>query len=111
MTINDKTAAKIKEIRESKNINQAKFAKMLDLSSSAYSRLENGETQITLHILEKIADKLNVPFFELLDFKSAKINNYKNNTIGQSGDNSTLNISLTPEEFQKFYNKIKSEKK
>lgn len=109
MDLNNKTAIKIKEIRESKNIIQSKFAKLVEMSDSAYSRLENGETQITLNHLEKIADKLNVPLFEILDFKSTQVNHFNNNAFVQSGEN-TLNITLTPQEFQSLYQKIQEEK-
>jgi transcriptional regulator with XRE-family HTH domain len=41
MNINDKVAAKIKELRELKNILQRNFAKQINMSASAYSRIEN----------------------------------------------------------------------
>lgn len=105
MTINNKVALKIKEYRDFKNISQAALAKQLLMSNSAYSRLENGEIQITLTMLEKIAEKLNVTMLELLDFKSSQINNFNNNSFAQSG-NSTINITLTPDEFQKVYAEV-----
>jgi hypothetical protein len=44
----------------------------------------------------------------LLDFKSTQVNHFNNNGFVQSGEN-TLNITLTPEEFQAVYKKIKEE--
>ncbi len=108
MTLNDKTALNIKSARESKNIKQASFAKSIDMSASAYSRLENGEIQIGLNALQLIAEKLNISIIELLGLASTHITNFKDNMFAQGGG-STLNISLTPEEFQKIYAKVKEE--
>jgi transcriptional regulator with XRE-family HTH domain len=109
MTLNDKTAFNIKAAREDKNIKQAAFAKLLEMSASAYSRLENGEIQISLNVLHLISEKLNISIAELLELKGTQINNFKDNYIAQTGGSSTLNISLTPDEFQKIYKKIKEE--
>lgn len=109
MDLNNKVALKIKEIREKKNFSQLKFSKLVNMSNSAYSRIENGEVQITLNTLDKIAEKLSVPLLELLDFKSTQINHFNNNAFVQSGEN-TLNISLTPDEFLSGYQQIKGKK-
>ncbi len=107
MNINDQVAAKIKEIRESKNVSQATFAKQIGMSNSAYSRIESGEVQLTVVVLEQISEKLNVSIFELMDFKSTQVNNFNNNQFAQNGGNPTINISLPVEEFYKWVSHMK----
>jgi transcriptional regulator with XRE-family HTH domain len=107
MNLNNKTALKIKEARESKNISQTALAKELSISGSAYSRLENGEVQITLNILELLAEKLDLQVVELLGINTSQVNHF-NNGLAQSVSG-TINITLPAEEFQKIYSKIKEE--
>jgi transcriptional regulator with XRE-family HTH domain len=66
MNLNQKTDVRIKEACELKNILQEQFAKAIAMSPSAYNRLENHETQITLNALEKIAKELNLNRTDLL---------------------------------------------
>jgi transcriptional regulator with XRE-family HTH domain len=109
MDINSKTAVKIKETRENKNIKQADFAKSVGLGTSAYSRIENGETQITLKVLYKIAEVLELPVGVLLNIKSTSINNFNAQLVAQTGGTSNVNITLTPEQIEKVFAKVNGE--
>jgi transcriptional regulator with XRE-family HTH domain len=107
MDLNQKTAIRIKEAREQRNISQEHFAKAIALSPSACSRLENGKTQITINTLDKIAKELKLSITEL-----TQSNNHQNNTFTKSivaQNNSSLNLNLTPDQFAKIYNIIKGE--
>ncbi len=99
MTLNDKTAIKIKELREAKNFSQSAFAKMLSMSNSSYSRLENGEIQISLNVVEKISQQLQIPIIEILNLPISQINNFNNNQLCPI-HNGVLNISLNSEEIK-----------
>lgn len=56
MTINDKVAARIKELREGNNLLQKTVADSLALSESAYSRLEAGKTHINIDTIFRLSE-------------------------------------------------------
>jgi transcriptional regulator with XRE-family HTH domain len=107
--MNSKTAVKIKEARIAKNISQNAIAKKLNMSDSAYSRLENGEVQITLTQIEKISQELSISITELLSLAVTETNNFTNsNIIAQRGN---INFSLTMEDLEKIITLINANKK
>lgn len=55
MTINDLTANKIKEIRNTVGFSAEAVANELGISKAAYSQLENGKTEITISKIEMLA--------------------------------------------------------
>lgn len=55
-----KTGERIKTIRKSQGITQAKLAETLHISSSFMSRIENGSSSLTLDFVCEIADALQV---------------------------------------------------
>jgi transcriptional regulator with XRE-family HTH domain len=111
MDINNKVATKIKEIRDHKNISQAAIAKQLEISTSAYSRLESGEVQITLNILEKISQLLEVNIVELLDLKNTQINYFNHNPFAHNmSTGCTINICIPVDEVKEFITEIVSKK-
>lgn len=57
---------RIRAIRKRKGLQQIDLADLLNISQRAYSKLENGETQLTIARLQKIAQFLNVSTTELL---------------------------------------------
>lgn len=67
----------IKGIREEKGYSHEYMAHMLDLSQVAYTKLEKGQTKLTLERLYKIAEILEVEVGNLLDIES---NNQLNQT-------------------------------
>lgn len=59
---------KIKQIRELKNIIQEYLATKLDLTKRAYSKIEFGETQLTINRLNEISKILGIEPMEVLGF-------------------------------------------
>ena len=51
---------RIRDLREDKDLNQTKVAKMLGMSQTGYSKYETGENDIPTAVLIKIADFYNV---------------------------------------------------
>ena len=59
-----KFARKLKELRGDQS--QVAFAKRLGIAQSTLNRLENLEQSVTLHLIEKIADRLKLDISELV---------------------------------------------
>ena len=66
---------KIKQIRELKNLTQEYIADRLNLSIRAYSKIEAGETQLTINRLNEISEILEIDPIELLGFDHQQIFN------------------------------------
>ena len=77
---------KIKQIRELKNLSQEHVSGKLNLSTRAYSKIETGETQLTINRLNEIAAILEIDPMEILGFDDTKIFNI-NNSNGNNGYN------------------------
>ena len=66
---------KIKQLRELKNFTQEYIAQQLGLSTRAYSKIESGETQLTINRLNEISKILEIDPFEILGFDHNNIFN------------------------------------
>ena len=66
---------KIKQIRELKNLTQEFVATQLDLSTRAYSKIESGETQLTINRLNEISTILEIEPLEVLGFDDKQVFN------------------------------------
>lgn len=64
--ISEKLGANIKKIRARKRISQGDIYRKIGMDRSYLSGIENGKKNITIEILEKIADALGVPARDLL---------------------------------------------
>ena len=53
-------AARLREIRKSTGMTQEKFAELLELSVSAYKKVESGENHISIECLRKIEQELRI---------------------------------------------------
>lgn len=60
MDMNALLGGRIKALRTAKNYTQEQVAERLGISRQKYARVENGSNSITLEILKKIADILDV---------------------------------------------------
>lgn len=89
---------KIKNIRELKNLTQDYMAEKLDITQSAYSRLENGETKVSKEKLGQIAEVLEVKPDDIVAFDSQK---YFNNVSNVKGNYAGIYISNVDIEFVK----------
>jgi transcriptional regulator with XRE-family HTH domain len=96
----EQAEVKIKQIRELKNITQEHIANQLGLSTRAYSKIETGETQLTINRLNEISRILGIDPIEVLGFDDKKVFNFYN-----SHDiNNVKNINL-PEKLIQQYEK------
>lgn len=66
---------KIKQIRELKNFTQEYVAGELGITTRAYSKIESGETQLTINRLNEISGILNIEPLEILGFDDKQIFN------------------------------------
>jgi transcriptional regulator with XRE-family HTH domain len=69
----EKPEVKIKQIRELKNLTQEYVAVQLGLSTRAYSRIEQGETELTIKRLNEICQILEIDPLQLIDFDAKRI--------------------------------------
>ena len=83
---------RLQMLRMEKNLTQEQMGEKLNLSTSAYCKIEYGETDLTLTRLNKIAEVLNMSALEL--FNKIDGNVYVNNsgTIGVAKDCSSVHI-------------------
>jgi transcriptional regulator with XRE-family HTH domain len=64
---------RLQELREARELSQLALAKASGVSQSLISRIESGELpNVTLEVLEKLADALSVPPADLLVHTPAK---------------------------------------
>jgi transcriptional regulator with XRE-family HTH domain len=91
---------KIKQVRELKNFTQEYVASQLGLTTRAYSKIESGETQLTINRLNEISKILEVDPVEVLGFDDKQVfNNCK-----QEG-NIGINHINVPEKLIQQYEK------
>lgn len=110
ITKNDKVAAQIKALRLAKGMLQKEIAQLSGLSEYAYSRIENGQTQISVNVLFQIAEKLKIDVGEILELSKKSLTNNSANFVFNQHNEGTLNISMSPKEFIDLY-AIMQEKK
>lgn len=60
VTQKQEIAARLREIRKNSGLTQEKFAEILELSLSAYKKVESAENQISIDSLRKIEEQLKV---------------------------------------------------
>ncbi len=92
---------KIKQLRELKNLTQEHVATQLGLTTRAYSKIESGETQLTINRLNEISKILEIDPMEVLGFDHQQIfNNY-----GKQEGNIGINHINVPEKLIQQYEK------
>ena len=100
----DNPHTKIKQIRELKNYTQEYVADRLNLSIRAYSKIESGETQLTINRLNEISGILEVDHIELLGFDYQQVfNNCK-----QEGNIGINYIQVSDKLIEQYEKTIKS---
>ncbi|MCC6180265.1 MAG: helix-turn-helix transcriptional regulator [Bacteroidia bacterium] len=96
---------KIRQIRELKNLSQEYMAQELGLSTRAYSKIESGETQLTINRLNEISKILAVTPQEILGFDATIIFNNGNNQQGGKYENTIYHqteVKLLKELYEKL---------
>lgn len=102
---NQKVIEKIKELRIKKNIAQNYIAQALGLTVSAYNRVENNKTQLTINNLYTIAQTLEVGVEELLQLNLKNMAQNYNNVVMTNFNNGELHISISMEQIKKMTEK------
>ena len=64
---------KIRKLRELRGFKQSTMARALGLSTKAYSKLENGQTDMSLPRLQQIAQILGMELTDILEFDEENI--------------------------------------
>ena len=83
MTLMDK----IRAFRTIKNLSQENVAQMIGISSTAYAKLERGETEMTYTRLEQVSKALGVKLSDLVNFGENGffyMNNSSSNSVNSS---------------------------
>jgi len=66
LKISQKLGTNIKRIRAKKRLSQSDVYKKIAMDRSYFSAIENGKKNVTIGVLEKLADALGVPVSDLL---------------------------------------------
>ncbi len=99
-------AENIKKFRELAGINRKDMAEKLDLSLSAYSKIERGETDPTISKLEKIAQVLNIDLPKLLNFDASQIFNISGNQNVQAVAPKAQHMNFYADDYKEKYIKM-----
>ena len=67
MNIVERTAARIRELREAKKLTQEELAWKAEVNRTSMNHIENGRRNVSLETLEKITNALEVTFSEFFD--------------------------------------------
>ncbi len=103
MDMNKIVAQRIMEAREAKGLYQKDMAAALDLSTNAYNSIENGKTNLTVNVLYRISEILQLPIGKLLNINEGDIQqgNHNNLVVTQTL-NGTLYFQVSDEQIKKL---------
>lgn len=102
---NKEIVAKIKELRMRKGIAQSVIAAELNITTTAYNRIENNKTQLTINNLFIIQEALDVALNELLPLHLSNTLHNKDNIVMSQFNNGTLHISVSASDMDKMLKK------
>lgn len=107
----EKVLKRIRENRKLKGFSHENMAGMLDMSVSAYNKLERNETTLSFERLLCITDALEMPLSEILDIKTGDTlhQDLKDNAIGKVGTLNQENKDKT-EKIEELYKALLKEK-
>lgn len=100
---------KLKQLRELKNYTQEYMAQQLGLSIRAYSKIETGETQLTINRLNEISSILGIDPIEALGFDHQNIFNNYGSQEGNIGINHINIPDKLIEQYEKRIEQLESE--
>jgi len=84
---------RLKLLRQEKQLTQEQMSEKLNISTSAYCKIEYGETDLTLSRLNQIAETLEMSAVELFSKIDGSVYNITHCGVGIAAkDNSTANI-------------------
>jgi transcriptional regulator with XRE-family HTH domain len=99
----------IRQFRELRKLTREDMAAELELSISAYGKLERGETELSLSKLYRIAEVFETDIANILNFKPSMVFNINNNQMVQASKESFSKTSsqvLQNNEYLEKYVKI-----
>lgn len=95
---------KIKKIRELRNFTQDYMANRLEMTQAGYSKIERGQTDLSMSKLDEIAKVLEVPVEDIITFDQQKFfNSFNNSNIEGSNNGSVVNINGMTQDIKKLY--------
>lgn len=80
--MNNTVSTNIRKYRDIKGFSQEYMANQMNLTQSAYAKIENCDTKLTIDRLCEIAKILEIDISYLLQQKSSKVFNIYNNEVG-----------------------------
>ncbi len=95
---------KIKKLRELKNLTQEHLAEQLNITQSAYSKIENNEVEISYSKLEHIAKVLELSPADVIKFNEHLVFNVMHNKTG----NGMVANQISPIEKQLYEDLVKA---
>ncbi len=104
----DKVHLNVRKIRELKNLSQSYVADMLGISTRTYSKIETGETQLTLSRLKEICEVLGTSPEEVFEFDVKMI--FQNNPMNQQGGEFKAYNNTDVEHIERLYERLLQEK-
>lgn len=102
MDMNKIVAQRIMEAREQKGLFQKDIAAALDLSTNAYNSIENGKTNLTINVLYRISEILQLPVSKLLNINEGDTQNNHNNLVVTQNHNGTLYFQVSNEQMERL---------
>lgn len=105
---NQEITSKIRQIREQKGITQDAVSSAIGLSVQSYSKLERGETILSVERLFIIAKYLNISPADILGFVNQQV--FNNNPHQQQGGSYIAYNSTEIEYVKNLYERLLAEK-
>ena len=96
----------IKKFRELKNMTREEIADRLDLSVSAYGKIERNETDVTVSRIQQIAEVLQVEMSQILNFDVSQIFNISHNHLVQAAGGKAENMHFYADDYREKYIKM-----
>jgi transcriptional regulator with XRE-family HTH domain len=67
-----KFGKRLRELREERGLTQEQLAFKVGLSREYLSRIEGGRRNVSLNVIERLSEALNIPVHELLTFDNGR---------------------------------------
>ncbi len=99
----------IKKFRELKDLTREQMAANLNMSLSGYSKIERGESDLTISKLVQISEVLGISLAQLLSFDASQIFNISNNQTVQGIGAKSEHMYFHGDEYREKYIKILEE--
>lgn len=93
---------RIREIRLNKNISQSAIAKDLSITVTAYNRIENNKTKLTVNNLFRIAEALDVDIDILLQLAVPTYEHNNNNIVMTHYNHGILSLAIHIDQLDKM---------